>query len=59
MKTFTILSFVLALFANVAQGDVQKALDAQKRGDYETARKEFQALAEKGDDKAMISLAAC
>lgn len=49
---------LLALFCSVflAQAGVKEALDAQKRGDYETARKEFTALAEKGDDKAMMEL---
>jgi type II secretory pathway pseudopilin PulG len=56
MKTLVIISFLAACFVSVARSDVQKALDAQKRGDYETARQEFQALADKGDDKAMINL---
>ncbi len=56
MKTFILFSFVAACFVSVARSDVQTALDAQKRGDYETARKEFQVLADKGDDKAMINL---
>jgi tetratricopeptide (TPR) repeat protein len=43
-------------WVSIARSDVEKALDAQNRGDYETARKEFQALADKGDDKAMIDL---
>ena len=56
MKTFCLVSFLALSFVSLARCDVQKALDAQKRGDYETARKEFQALADKGDDKAMIDL---
>src|SRR6187200_2009149 len=56
MKTLVLFSFLAACFVSVARSDAQKALDAQKRGDYETARKEFQALADKGDDKAMINL---
>ena len=39
-----------------AHGGVKEALAAQDRADYETARKEFEALAEKGEDKAMIEL---
>jgi hypothetical protein len=57
VKTLVIISIVAACFVNIARSDVQKALDAQERGDYETARKEFQVLADQGDAKAMISLA--
>jgi len=56
MKTFIVFSLCAVCFVSLALSGVDKALDAQKRGDYETACKEFQALAEKGDDKAMISL---
>lgn len=56
MKALVIFLFLAACFVSLAQGDEQKALEAQKRGDYETARKEFQSLADKGDDKAMINL---
>jgi len=56
MKTsLTVLLTVFCLIS-IARGGVKEALDAQKRGDYETARKEFTLLAEKGDDKAMIEL---
>jgi hypothetical protein len=56
MKNLIIFSILAVCFVSIARSDVQKALDAQNRGDYETARKEFQALADKGDDKAMITL---
>jgi TPR repeat protein len=56
MKTqFTALLVVLFLVYQ-AYGGVNEALAAKERGDYETARKEFQALAEKGEDNAMIEL---
>jgi TPR repeat protein len=56
MKTlFTILLTVLSLLSQ-AHGGVQEALAAKRTGDYETARKEFQALADKGEDKAMMEL---
>lgn len=57
MKILVIYSCLVACFVNIARSDVKKALEAQERGDFETARKEFQELANKGDDKAMISLA--
>ena len=56
MKTPLRLLFSVFCLLSIAQAGVKEALDAQKRGDYETARKEFTALAEKGDDKAMIDL---
>ena len=56
MKTLIIFSILSACFANFAHCGVQEALDAQKNGDHETARKEFQTLADKGDDKSMINL---
>ena len=56
MKTkFSILLTFVSLLCQ-AYGGVKEALAAKERGDYETARKEFQALAEKGADKAMIEL---
>src|SRR5260221_14742394 len=56
MKTLVIFLVGAACFVSVGRSDVEKALDAQKHGEYETARKEFQAPADKGDDNAMISL---
>ena len=56
MKKIIIFSILAACLVNLARSGVQEALDAQKRGDYETARKEFQALADKGDDKSMVNL---
>src|SRR5437763_2969770 len=54
-KIFTILLAVATLTCQTDAG-VKEALLAQKQGDFETARKEYQALAEKGDDQAMIDL---
>lgn len=54
-KTLTTLLAAAALL-HQAHAGVKEAVAAQKRGDFETARKEYQALAEKGDDKAMIDL---
>jgi len=56
MKVFATFLFVAACFISVARSGVEEAVDAQKRGDYETARKEYQTLADKGDEKAMMSL---
>src|SRR3954468_19053035 len=56
MKTLVIFSFFTVCFVTAGRSDVKEALDAQQRGDYETARKQFQALADKGDDKAMMEL---
>lgn len=56
MKTkFSNLLAVVTLLCQAHAG-VKEALAAQERGDYETARKEFEALAEKGEDRAMIEL---
>jgi|KBSSwiStaDraftv2_1062776.scaffolds.fasta_scaffold801393_1 TPR repeat protein len=51
----TILLIIGSLLCQAHAG-VKEALAAKDRGDYETARKEFQALAEKGEAKAMIEL---
>lgn len=56
MKTSLTVLLTLFCLLSIAQAGVKEALDAQERGDYETARKEFEALAQKGDDKAMIDL---
>src|SRR3954462_15963119 len=56
MKTLILFSLLAISFVGIGRSDVKKALDAQRSGDYETARKEFQALADKGDDKAMMEL---
>jgi len=56
MKIFLIILFVVLCFDSVSHAGVKEALDAQRRGDYVAARKEFEALAEKGDDKAMVDL---
>ena len=56
MKTrFTILITAASLLCQAHAG-VNEALAARDRGDYETARKEFQMLAENGEDKAMVEL---
>jgi uncharacterized protein len=56
MKTQLIL--LLAILATIcaAHAGVKEALAAKDRGDHETARKEFEALASQGDDKAMVDL---
>src|SRR5215467_10645215 len=37
-------------------GDLLKGFEAQKRGDYETAIKEFKSSADAGDEKAILFL---
>ena len=56
MKTLVIFSLFAVCFVSAVRSDVKQALDAQERGDHDTARKEFLVLAEKGDANAMISL---
>ena len=56
MKKFVIFSILMACFVNITQSGVKEAMEAEDRGDYETARKEYQALADQGDTKAMITL---
>ena len=51
----TILLVVVSLLCQAYAG-VKEGLAAKDHGDYETARKEFQALADKGEAKAMIEL---
>jgi TPR repeat protein len=55
----TPLLFILTIFTILCQAHagLDEALAAQDKGDYETARKEFIKLAEKGDDKSMIEVA--
>src|SRR5687768_5299812 len=56
MKTkLIILTGVIAVQCASFAG-VKEALAAKERGDYETARREFEALAANGDDKAMIDV---
>jgi TPR repeat protein len=50
----TVLFF--ALLSSQAWSDFKSGGDAYKRGDYETAAKEFLPLAEKGDHRAMQAL---
>lgn len=56
MKTQFVIVLSVASLICQAYGGVKEALAAKESGDYETARKEFQALADKGEDKAMIEL---
>jgi len=56
MTTKIIILIVAITLICQAHAGVKEALAAQQRGDYETARKEFEALAKEGDDRAMISL---
>jgi hypothetical protein len=50
----TILFF--SAYASLASADFRSGGDAYKRGDYETAAKEFLPIAEKGDHRAMQAL---
>ena len=52
-----VLSLVLQLilFA-VSSADLLKGREAQKRGDYETAIKEFKSSADAGDEEAIFFL---
>ena len=56
MNTIVTTLLVAVTLMYQAHAGVKEAVAAQKRGDFDTARKEYQALAEKGDDKAMIDL---
>jgi hypothetical protein len=49
MKTSLTVLLTVFCLTSIAQAGVKEALDAQKHGDYETARKEFTALAENGE----------
>ena len=51
-----IFTIVLLGFSLNSNADFQAGGDAYKRGDYETAAKEFLPLAEKGDHRAMYAL---
>jgi TPR repeat protein len=52
------IALVFSLFCLTAPAwaDVQAAIDAAKRGDYETAEKEFRELATEGDAIAQYHL---
>lgn len=67
MKSFTeiiapeisliiILSIILLGFSLPVNADFKSGGDAYKKGDYETAAKEFLPLAENGDHRAMYAL---
>ena len=56
MTTRNFLIFLLFTFSSQAGADFKAGGDAYKRGDYETAAKEFLPLAEKGDHRAMYAL---
>jgi len=53
LKVFPVL---LLLFGTPASADFQKGLDASNRGDYATALKEWEPLAEQGDADAQSNL---
>lgn len=57
MKTYSmslVLMLVVAVFPAFA--GVQEGIDAMNRGDYEAAYTQFSALADEGDDEAMITI---
>ena len=51
-----ILVFAILLFPSSTLADAQDAVAAVKRGDYQTAFKEYKYLADSGDTKAMVSI---
>ena len=55
MKNILLLS-ILFLLMQPAFADFAKGLDAAQKGDYATALKEWQPLAEQGDSSAQYSL---
>jgi TPR repeat protein len=55
LKSLTLAVFIL-FFATQAFADFHNGWDAYKRGDYVTALKEWQPLAEKGDALAQNAL---
>lgn len=56
MTTRNFLAFLLMIFIVQAEADFVSGGEAYKKGDYETAAKEFLPLAEKGDHRAMYAL---
>ncbi len=56
MNVAIVLSLCCIALPTRSFADVKEALAAQERGDYQAARKEFEALAERGDAKAMVDL---
>jgi hypothetical protein len=56
MKAGVIFLLAISCVMHPTRAGVKEALEAEKRGDFEVARKEYTALADKGDDKAMINL---
>jgi Sel1 repeat len=56
MKLSSVILFMMALTIGGVHAGLEEALQAQRSGDYATARKEFEALANKGDDKAMTTI---
>lgn len=56
MKTLGCFILTLVCCSFQLRADLKRAQDAQQRGDYATARKEFIALAEQGDDRSMVTL---
>jgi len=59
LKLFLVIVVTLLVEISASQsawGGYQEGLDANKRGDYATALKEFQPLAEQGNAKAQFNL---
>lgn len=56
MRNVIIFFFALIILPATAPAGVQEGLAAMKRGDYASALREFEALAEKGDSRAMITI---
>ncbi|MFQ5992620.1 MAG: hypothetical protein ACE5NA_09315, partial [Nitrospiraceae bacterium] len=50
------LSLLFVTGASTVLGDMRLAYDAYDRGDYATARQEFQSAAEQGDASAQYNL---
>jgi len=56
MLRFRLLAVLLMLVVITANADFKAGGEAYKKGDYETAAKEFLVVAEKGDHRAMYAL---
>ncbi len=56
MRNAILFFLALIIFPAIAPAGVQEGLAAMKRGDYDNALQEFEALAEKGDSRAMITI---
>lgn len=56
MRQIILFFLALIIFPGTAPAGVQEGLAAMKRGDYDNALQEFEALADKGDSRAMITI---